>query len=188
MNSDTSRPRTADDAPAFLRTPAHWLRVAPRSLAIVVFGAWCTLIFVLSGQPSPELGHSFRPLRAWAHNTLHAPEFAVFMVLFLWATSKRGVKLTVGHRRIFWAVIVVLIYASSDEWHQSFTPGRDSSVCDVLTDVCGGTSAALFLRAIEEGFSGARILRIVFVPVLACALAALIATFLPSVWPNIGWL
>jgi hypothetical protein len=80
------------------------------------------------------------------------------------------------------------LYGASDEWHQSFSPGRDSSVCDVLTDLSGGVSAVLLLRAAEEGAAYTRMVRIFVLAVLACALAALIATLLPATRPDLTWL
>jgi hypothetical protein len=173
---------------AILPTIIARLRTSPRSVAVTAFLAWCVLIFVLSAQPVPELGFSFRPLPAWIHNLLHAPGFGVFSVLFLWASRRPGEALSTGHRRVALAVLAVLVYGASDEWHQSFTPGRDPSVCDVLTDVTGGWFAAVLLRAVEAAAPRARIARIVLVGVLACVLAALIATFVPANWPALGWL
>jgi hypothetical protein len=173
---------------AVLRAIIERMRSAPRSIAITAFLAWCVLIFVLSAQPVVELGFSFRPLPAWIHNLLHAPGFGTFAVLFLWAVRRRGEALATGHRRVALAVVAVLVYGASDEWHQSFTPGRDPSVCDVLTDVVGGWFAAALLCAIEEAAPRARIARLLLVGVLACVLAALIATFVPAKWPELGWL
>jgi uncharacterized membrane protein len=106
----------------------------------------------------------------------------------LWATAPPGAALAATRRRVVLCVLVVLVYAASDEWHQSFTPGRDSSVCDVLTDLAGGWSAAALLRAVEEGAPRVRLSRLALVAVLACALAALIATLLPAMHPELGWL
>jgi hypothetical protein len=84
--------------------------------------------------------------------------------------------------------LVVFLWGASDEWHQSFTPGRDASVCDILTDFAGGVSAAILLRAAEEGAARARMVGLVALAVLACALAALIATLLPATRPDLPWL
>lgn len=47
-----------------------------------------------------------------------------------------------------WALIAILIvagYASLDEFHQSFVPGRTAAVTDVLLDTCGGTAAQVLV-------------------------------------------
>jgi VanZ family protein len=45
-------------------------------------------------------------------------------------------------------LLSTLLLASWDEWHQSFIPGRTSSVWDVLLDFCGACCADLILTAI----------------------------------------
>ncbi len=54
--------------------------------------------------------------------------------------------------RMWWAylaaVLGVLIYALSDEFHQSFVPGRDSSLIDVGIDTAGAVLGMLCLRFI----------------------------------------
>ena len=145
-------------------------------------------MFTLSAQPTVEIGRLMRPFGAWGHNTLHAPEFAVFALLFLWATARKDERLASTGRRVALCAVVVFLWGASDEWHQSFTPGRDASVCDILTDFAGGFSAAILLRAAEEGAAHARMLRLAVVAVLACALAALIATLLPATRPDLTWL
>jgi VanZ family protein len=46
------------------------------------------------------------------------------------------------------ALVCTLLLASWDEWHQSFLPGRTSSVWDVLLDFCGGLAAHLLMAAV----------------------------------------
>jgi hypothetical protein len=167
---------------------ARALERSPRWLGAALFVAWSAMMFALSAQPEPAVGKIMRPFGAWGHNTLHAPEYAVFALLFLWATARSGGKLAATHARIWLCALVVLAWGASDEWHQSFTPGRDASVCDVLTDLTGGVFAALILRAAESGAGSARMLRWVLLAVLACALAALIATLLPATRPDLTWL
>jgi VanZ family protein len=38
------------------------------------------------------------------------------------------------------------VYAATDEWHQSFQPGRTALVSDVLIDACGAFLALLLVR------------------------------------------
>ncbi|MFV0437640.1 MAG: VanZ family protein [Desulfopila sp.] len=46
-------------------------------------------------------------------------------------------------QRVSWlTVIVCLVYGLSDEWHQSFVPGRDVSGADVVADLLGAIVAA----------------------------------------------
>ena len=55
-----------------------------------------------------------------------------------------------GHRRLrqSWflaALVLVSLYALSDEYHQSFVPARTASIYDSLIDTAGGLTALLLL-------------------------------------------
>jgi VanZ family protein len=51
-------------------------------------------------------------------------------------------------RHLVIAALTVAVFAASDEWHQRFVPGRDSSLKDFLFDVAGaGTAQILLWRA-----------------------------------------
>ena len=43
----------------------------------------------------------------------------------------------VSRSGIFKALITAVLYASFDEWHQSFTPGRNPSIQDIGIDIAG---------------------------------------------------
>lgn len=48
----------------------------------------------------------------------------------------------IARRQFAWvAVIITSAYGVSDEWHQSFTPGRSVEVADWLADTMGATLA-----------------------------------------------
>jgi len=66
----------------------------------------------------------------------HLTEYFIFGLLVLRAI--RGGRPGV---RISWALAtigIVAAYASSDEFHQSFVPGRTASIYDVMLDTTGG--------------------------------------------------
>jgi VanZ family protein len=44
-------------------------------------------------------------------------------------------------------------YAQSDEWHQSFVPGRDASLWDVLFDIAGVVAGAITYIRFRPGIS-----------------------------------
>lgn len=50
---------------------------------------------------------------------------------------------------IFYSVIVGIIYACSDEFHQKFVPGRTSSIKDVLIDSFGILSGAIMFSLLK---------------------------------------
>lgn len=73
----------------------------------------------------------------------HWSEYFILAVLVLRAL----ISSNLGWRPIVTAAFVFL-YASSDEWHQSFVPSRSASFADVLLDTFGGICGVLlmFLR------------------------------------------
>lgn len=48
-------------------------------------------------------------------------------------------------RRAVWTLILIFLYALSDEWHQSFVPSRGPSLSDVLLDFFGGLCGVLWV-------------------------------------------
>jgi VanZ family protein len=176
------------------------LRATPRWVAVLLLVAWAAAIFTFSAQSPEHLGIQREKGRAWMTNLAHAPEYGFFALCFIvatadratklvtFATAHRAVALLANRRRLVAVLLCVAVYAISDEYHQSFTPGRDPSVCDILTDLCGAWLVAALVRAAEEGANAWRCVRILAIGLLACALAALIATFVPEKFPESPWL
>ena len=97
--------------------------------------------FFLSAQPPgglPALGPSFPQGDKVDH-------VAYFFVTGLFAA--RAARFGEGWSRIKTAVFLILaglLWGCSDEIHQSFTPGRDVEIGDVLADVAGVALAVAF--------------------------------------------
>jgi VanZ family protein len=52
-----------------------------------------------------------------------------------------------GWRAAVWAALVASAFGASDEWHQSFVPGRSTDIVDWLADTLGAAVAvALYTR------------------------------------------
>ncbi len=121
-------------------TPQHrrfstWL---PWALLI----AWMGLIFFLSHQstlPSVPGGVFDTILKKLAH----ALAYALLMALWQWALQSVGLK---GAGGLFLALTFTLLYAISDEWHQTFIPGRNGQPADVLIDFSGALLALIVIR------------------------------------------
>ncbi len=81
------------------------------------------VIFWFSSQPSNEL-----PSFSWADAPIkklaHILEYAA-LTFFIW----RALRFQREYRWLAWLIAVA--YAATDEFHQSFTPGRFPSVWDV---------------------------------------------------------
>lgn len=101
---------------------------------------WMAVIFGFSHQANSGamteavLGDANVLIRKSAHVT----EYAVLFCLY-WQVLKR-LSCWSGRTafKLFLTLLMVALYAKSDEWHQSFVPGRSSSDLDVLVDTAGG--------------------------------------------------
>ena len=96
------------------------------------------LIFIASGTPGPDLPS----LGAWellAKKGGHITGYAL-----LAASCLRGLVRTpsVSWRLVILTLVLTACYAVTDEFHQSFTPGRTPSVVDVGIDIVGGAIGA----------------------------------------------
>ncbi len=104
------------------------LRWAPAVLLMAV-------IFWLSSTPSQDLP-SFGVIDLLVKKGGHFSGYALLGFAFL-----RGLGLR-RKQNVWIALLLVLLYASSDELHQSFTEGRHPSPVDVGIDTAGAALAA----------------------------------------------
>jgi VanZ family protein len=97
------------------------------------------LIFYLSAQS--ELPHLTPP--GWPNVQDVAGHSAVYAVLaFLWERALLGAGV---RRSALWAFVITVFYGLSDEFHQSFVPGRTATIFDLATDA---GAAALMLGVV----------------------------------------
>jgi len=71
----------------------------------------------------------------------HFTEYFILYMLIYRAINKSkklDIKFFIG------AILIVFLYACSDEFHQTFVPGRSPAFRDVMVDTCGGLTAFLF--------------------------------------------
>jgi VanZ family protein len=71
----------------------------------------------------------------------HFTEYFILSLLIL-----RGIRAGAKGMHLRWALLSILLvagYASLDEFHQSFVPGRTAAVGDVLIDTSGGAVALI---------------------------------------------
>jgi VanZ family protein len=102
--------------------------------------AWMALIFYLSAQQSlPRLLDTLGALQSLAG---HLVEYAVLALLLRWALDGVGVSNATA-----WALLLAMVYALTDEFHQYFVPGRKMDPLDLLTDAVGA-AVALWLAGI----------------------------------------
>ncbi|MFN0088556.1 MAG: VanZ family protein [Blastocatellia bacterium] len=86
----------------------------------------------------------FRPFHFLIRKAGHFTEYGL-LALLLFRAFRSG---SAERWRLRWALLslaVVVIYALSDEYHQSFTATREASVYDSMLDASGGATALLVL-------------------------------------------
>ena len=113
---------------------------------------WMGLIFFFSAQPSLPSIPGFWDLLIF--KTLHVLAYAILTWLYLRAL-RGGAPTGVPVRLV--SAALALAYAVSDEYHQTFVPGRNGSPMDVAIDALGIVGAILLdwrLRLKRRGGDG----------------------------------
>lgn len=120
--------------------------------------AWMAVIFIFSSQPGEvsdesskfviyifnllglDLNSAFGSLANFiVRKGAHFTEYFIFCMLLHNAFSESfSLK-----KSMLFSIIGVFLYACSDEFHQSFVPGRGPAFRDVLVDTSGGAAAML---------------------------------------------
>ena len=138
--------------------------------------AWMLLIFLMSNQPahiSNQQSNSFINMLAFfgidlnsklgslasfvVRKTAHFTEYAV-----LGFFTYKAVSCDVKDRKkaVLMAQLISTGYASTDEIHQMFVPGREGKVFDVMIDSCGafcGIMVSLITQKLIEKKKGNQI-------------------------------
>ncbi len=103
---------------------------------------YMALIFVVSSLEQPPL-----PMPEFEWLTIdklyHFVEYAVLGGLLAIAFVKA--KPAVVPSKLIWLVAMVLsiLYGASDEWHQTFVPGRFATLADWVADALGSIAGVL---------------------------------------------
>ena len=125
--------------------------------------AWMILIFVMSNQPAKvsdsqsigvldlflKLGININGVFGSLANFVvrKCARFLEYMVLALLAFNV--FKLYYNIKKVYIITIVlVFLYACSDEIHQLFVLGREGAIRDVIIDTCGGSLLVLIRSVI----------------------------------------
>lgn len=105
-------------------------------LAVVL---WAVLIFTLSSQPQITVSQLF----FWdfvAKKAAHLAEYAILFALIYRATKRNW--------STSWLLLVA--YAVSDEFHQRFVPGRNSTPLDIGFDLIGASIASYIIWKLKQ--------------------------------------
>ncbi len=109
--------------------------------------AYAGLIFLLSSVSRfPDVFPSFFGF----DKLVHFGEYYLFGCLICrWLYAERS-RFT-NHHAVILTILIGTLYGISDEWHQSFVPGRDASIWDALVDALAVvTAAATYARIMRR--------------------------------------
>ena len=101
--------------------------------------AWCAVIFSLSAQ-SGLLGPGLFDIVPFIDKIGHFVLYAVLGFLAVAAFRNESWPFLRTHA-VLLAVVFASLYGISDEWHQSFVPGRQTDILDWLADTLGAVAA-----------------------------------------------
>jgi VanZ family protein len=96
---------------------------------------WVGITFVVSNQPVVHI-----PFGAPDY-VAHATNYAVLGLLLTWGLAQ-GDWRAITPKLLLLSVLLAIVLGIGDEVHQSFIPGRDSEVKDVVADGIGAAVAA----------------------------------------------
>lgn len=103
---------------------------------------WAVIIFLFSNFPTARVA----PV-SWQDflfkKTIHLTEYAIFFTLWF-----RALKNTANFslpKTARWVFIWTVLYAVTDEFHQTFIDGREGTVRDVIIDGVGALLAWLLI-------------------------------------------
>jgi VanZ family protein len=99
------------------------------------------LIFYVSSQQLPEVPVKLPDIDKAAH----VVEYGLFALLAFRALSTINNK-PIRRHFIFVVLIISVLYAFSDEWHQLYVPGRQMDPLDFLYDSLGAIIVSILLK------------------------------------------
>jgi VanZ family protein len=111
---------------------------------------WMTVIFLFSNQPysgqvtERYFGTYNIPVRKFSHGA----EYAILYLLSCRAFLLSGEK---WHgKSALMALALCCLYALTDEWHQSFVPGRSATLSDAGIDSIGALCACVVQQLFKK--------------------------------------
>lgn len=118
-----------------------------RVLAWLPAVAWAGLIFFLSAQPDEtleKLGLQGQLLSIGGHLVVY------FVLMVLLVLALRNSTNLAPNRVYIVAFLIIALYGLSDEYHQSFVPGRKATIDDWIVDLIGAAIAWVILLRLKH--------------------------------------
>ena len=108
-------------------------------VAWLLVAVWAGVIFALSATPHLRIAQA-ADLDFILRKSGHMAAFGILAVL-IW----RALAFSAVRRAMVWSLLLTVAYAATDEFHQSFTAGRNASPVDVSIDSAGALIALVAL-------------------------------------------
>jgi len=106
---------------------------------------WMGLIFALSARSTvpvpPGLTTELTSIAG------HFCAYAVLSALLWWAIDPRAMP---ARQRMVLALAVAVMFGLTDEWHQSFVPGRNASLLDIAVDGIGAICGLVLVHWVTD--------------------------------------
>ena len=106
---------------------------------------WMGLIFIVSAQPTLPR-HPDDLFDTILKKAAHMMEYGT-LALLLWRALSRG-RGALSRSALVTTFVVSVLYAASDEYHQTFVPGRNGTPVDVGIDAVGALVALLVVGSL----------------------------------------
>jgi VanZ family protein len=106
---------------------------------------WMGLIFLLSARDGLDSGGG--RLRFDVAKAAHLSVYFVLGLLLMRSMATVHVR-----RRAWWVMVVLVLYAISDEIHQAFVPGRTPLLLDIAIDATGGLIGIVVWQELLSGW------------------------------------
>lgn len=116
-------------------------------LSLVLAISWMAVLFWLSHQPTLDTPSLF----SGQDKLFHAGAYGLLGILLL--GSRRPEFTGYTGSQALTAALLASLYGISDEFHQSFVPGRSPEVLDWVADTTGALLAVLLLAQLTRSFS-----------------------------------
>jgi len=109
---------------------------------------WMSLIFYLSSLPSTSTGPDTLTFKIFS-KALHFFIFGILSLHFLFSIKGKKSLQETRLKVFLLSLLLTITYAITDEYHQSFSPGRTPSFKDIIIDTSGAVTflgVTYFLR------------------------------------------
>lgn len=113
------------------------LRVTSALLAC----CWIATIYFLSSQSTINIDIDFAAKDKLSHMVAYG-----LLGLFILGTMRLSIT-GYSYNQVTLATLIATVYGITDEWHQSYVPGRTSDPLDLVADCLGALLVTLAARA-----------------------------------------